>query len=237
MIDDSPNFCPAIVVMVKTPHPGKVKTRLQPFLTAEQSASLAACFMQDTVLKVRKLTANIIIGFAPAGGQTELQAILGENLLWAEQIGDNLGERIESVIGFAESNGFGPIITIGTDSPSLPVSQIQTAIEYFRSKETELVLGPSADGGYYLIGLRKSIPGIFENILWSSPTVFEQTVKNAESAGVSRIKKLSIWDDVDTPQDLFSLRNELINNPEIRSIAPLTYEWLTVNDLLFNSRR
>lgn len=228
----APQVCPAIVVMAKVPRSGFVKTRLRPFLSDEQAAELAVCFLQDTISNVKSATGKIIVAFTPAGERESLKAILPEDLILIEQNGNDLTERLESVIGFAESRKFSPIIIIGADSPTLPVEFIQKAIESFKN-ETDIALGATFDGGFYLIGLRENHFGLFENIAWSSPSVFGQTKTNIERLGLN-LFTLPDWYDIDTPDDLIFLREKMLDE-ETKKRAPKTYQWLLSNSKLFDS--
>ena len=109
---------------------------------------------------------------------------------------------------------------IGTDSPTFPAQFITQAFEML--SETDAVLGETADGGFYLIGLRKLKKEIFETIEWSSPKTFEQTARNIENLNL-KLSFLPNWYDVDTPDDLKRLKKDLSKNP---SIAPKTFEFL-----------
>jgi rSAM/selenodomain-associated transferase 1 len=234
MIDDSKEFCPAVIVMAKAPRPGEAKTRLQPFLNAKQAGELAACFFQDTVTKIKQIAPNLIIAYSPNDGREFLETLSpGKKSLWIEQQGEDLGKRLESVIEYAEKMNFRPIITIGTDSPTFPAEYLLKAIESLESKSADIVLGEAKDGGFYLIGLQKSVPNLFEGIAWSTPKVFGQTSDNAERAGLARLLKLPVWYDVDTPQDLLFLRDELAANEEIQIRAPATFQWLLSHSFLF----
>ena len=155
-------------------------------------------------------------------------------MLFIEQRGNDLSERLKSVIKYAEKQNFSPIITIGADSPTLPAEFIQTAIESFKTKKTDITLGETKDGGFYLIGLQKFAPGIFKNIVWSSASVFRQTAANAEKVGLRNLLKLPIWYDIDTPDDLVFLRNEMINDKKMQRRAPKTFQWLISHSRLFD---
>jgi len=231
----STEFRPAVVVMAKVPQAGKVKTRLEPFLSGEQASALAACFLQDTISNVKQVTGNLIVAFTPADGRETLESVLPKDLLLIEQRGRDLSEKLASAVEDAENRNFNPVIVIGADSPTLPPEFIETAIESFKSNETDIALGATGDGGFYLVGLRQNHAGLFENVAWSSDLVFGQMTRNAERLGL-RLSKLESWYDVDTPDDLFYLRNELLADENGRQSAPKTYEWFARNARLFMRR-
>src|SRR5260370_42087511 len=104
---------PIVVVMVKAPRAGEVKTRLVPPLSESDAASLAACFAQDTVLSAKRVIRNVLIAYTPSNARAYLEAILPADLLWFEQDGANLGERLNSVDEPVFSLGFNPFIILG----------------------------------------------------------------------------------------------------------------------------
>lgn len=219
--------------MAKVPRSGQVKTRLKPFLSDSQCVELAVCFLQDAVLKVKKTTENIIVAFSPDDGRNELEQLLSENLILIEQIGDNLGERMQSAIESAEKKGFSPIIVIGTDSPTFPPDYLQQSINLIENNQSEVVIGASEDGGYYLIGFRNSVNGIFENVEWSSEKTLIQTIQNAQQILDYTPPQVPTWYDVDTPAELKILYNEFSENKEFNLIVPNTVCWLENNRNLF----
>ena len=216
---------PIVVVMIKAPRAGKVKTRLVPPLSESDAASLAACFAQDSALNAQRVVRNVLVAYAPAGARVDLEAILPADLLWFEQDGANLGERLDSVAEHVFSLGFSPFIILGADSPTLPPSFIQKALNVLSSGEADISLGPTEDGGYYLVGLNGPVPGLFQNIDWSTPSAYEQTAANAAKLNL-RLHPLPCWYDLDTPPDLTRLCEELRSSEEARLGAPSTYRWL-----------
>ncbi len=162
--------------MAKVPIAGTVKTRLQPFLSAEQSATLAECFLRDTVSKAKFLSNELIIAYTPVEKLDVLLAILSNKQIFIEQKGANLGDKMFHAFEFAFSQNSDAVVMIGTDSPTFPAQFITQAFEML--SETEAVLGETADDGFYLIGLRKLKKEIFETVECSSPRTFEQTARN-----------------------------------------------------------
>jgi len=210
----------AIIVMTKIPIAGTVKTRLSPPLSVEQSATLAECFLRDTVCKAKSLENNLIIAYSPIKKLSVLQRILPEQKTFIKQKGANLGARMFHAFEFAFARNLDSVVMIGTDSPTLPAEFVRRAFENLF--ESDAVLGRTTDGGFYLIGLRILKKEIFESVEWSSPKTFEQTARNIETAEL----KLSLtpdWYDVDTPDDLKRLKMDLAKNPDI---APTTFEFM-----------
>ena len=209
-----------IIIMTKVPTAGNVKTRLEPFLTPEQCAELAECFLLDTVSKAKSLQNKLIIAYSPSEKRDDLQELVGNKQILVEQKGVNLGERMFYAFQIAFRQNSDAVVMIGTDSPTFPPEFIERAYENL--KNGDAVLGKTEDGGFYLIGLRTLRKEIFENIEWSSPKTFQQTARNIKSLGL-KLSLLPTWFDVDFPNDLERLRKDLAENP---ITAPLTFDWL-----------
>lgn len=211
--------------MVKAPRAGQVKTRLAPVLSDDKAASLAACFAQDVLAKARRVVSEVMLAYAPTDGRAMLSSLLSGPLIWLEQEGTGLGERLEAVAERAHALAYCPLLIMGTDSPTLPVSCIRIACEALEASRADIALGPTEDGGYYLVGLSRPAPGLFQHIDWSTPRAYAQTARNAARLGL-RLLRLPRWYDVDTPPDLSRLCRELLTSAEARESAPLTYRWL-----------
>lgn len=210
----------AIIIMAKVPEAGKVKTRLQPFLTPEQSAELAECLLQDTINKAKALENKLIIAYSPPERRDYFNSFHNLNLL--AQNGNDLGERMLNAFEFAFDNDSDSVVMIGTDSPTFPPDFIKKAFAYL--EQNNAVLGKTEDGGFYLIGLQKLDKRIFANVEWSSEKTFEQTKNNLTNLEFS-LAELPIWYDVDEPKDLERLwKDELL-----QEFAPKTAEWLKTN--------
>lgn len=216
---------PVIVVMVKAPRPGQVKTRLMPELTPEEAASLAAAFLRDTVRNALRCGPAVLIAYAPADGYPTLAALLPFPLQWVSQQGADLGERLEEVIAAAEALGFGPVVIVGTDSPTLPLSHLADALSTLEAGKAELVLGPTEDGGYYVVGVRRHVRGLFGNVAWSTSSACADTLANGQRLGL-RTALLPAWYDIDTFDDLLRLRQDFKSDPGLAAHAPETFEWL-----------
>lgn len=218
--------------MAKVPRAGNVKTRLQPFLSPEECRALAEAFLADAIQKTRNLCDQLIVAFAPAVEKDYFAKFAVENLTLIEQTGADLGEKISAAFEFALSDGAdAKALMIGTDSPTFPPAYIEDAFRAL-DEESGIVLGESADGGFYLIGLRKTSPRLLDNIEWSSPRVFGQIVGNIEALPLE-LKLLPEWFDVDTPEDLRRLREEILCSERMRNDAPQTFQWFSANAQIF----
>jgi hypothetical protein len=220
---------PAVIVMIKAPRAREAKTRLTPILSAAEAASLAACFALDAVACAKRAARDVIAAYTPADARQALESLLPHDLLWMEQRGDHLGVRLEGALAQAAALGFSPLIVTGTDSPTLPHALIETALDALSTDAADLVLGPTEDGGYYLLGLRQPARNIFQNVAWSTSLVYRQTAANALRLGL-RLCELLPWYDVDTPTDLSRLRDELHADQGARERAAATYRWLLAHE-------
>ncbi|HEX8352506.1 MAG TPA: TIGR04282 family arsenosugar biosynthesis glycosyltransferase [Pyrinomonadaceae bacterium] len=231
--------------MAKAPRPGGVKTRLVPPLAGPEAARLAACFFADTVALAQGVAATVLVAYAPADGRAALEEALraaaleggpgeetprenikrGGGLLWLEQRGGDLGERLAGVVERAAALGLGPMLLVGADSPTLPPAFLAAALEGLDVGRADVALGPTEDGGYYAVGLRAPARGLFYSVEWSTPRAYAQTARNAERLGL-RLLELPRWYDVDTPADLLRLRAEFADDEGARRRAPRTHAWV-----------
>jgi len=216
----------AIIIMTKVPRAGNVKTRLQPYLTPEQSADLASCLLEDTIEKVKSLQDQLIIAYTPAKELEFFDKFSIPDALFVEQSGRDLGEKMFNAFEFAFRENADSVVMIGTDSPTFSAGFIEKAFDYL--KKSDACLGKSADGGFYLIALRALNKEIFEKVEWSSPRTFDQTKENIRRAGFA-LKETPRWYDVDEPADLEKLRTDFAQNQVSRLIAPRTFEWTRAN--------
>lgn len=209
--------------MAKVPRAGNVKTRLQPFLSPQQCAALSEAFLEDAINKAQTQANELIIAFSPPDERGYFTKFGNNNFTLLGQKGENLGEKMFSAFDFAFANNSDAVVMIGTDSPTFPATFIKQAFENLANSDA--VLGETADGGFYLIGLRTARKEVFANVEWSSAATFEQTARNIENIGL-KISFIPDWFDVDLPEDLAELRKSLMEN---REIAPRTFQWLGEN--------
>ena len=204
------NTC--LIVFAKNPIPNHVKTRLLPRVSPEQAASLYRAFFSDWCAALVELPdIDLVIAYTPPESLSDIQALIGNDVSYIPQKGAGLGERLTSATEWAAASGYEKILLVGSDSPTLPLSYISQAIVGLESRD--IVIGPSMDGGYYLIGFSKQnlpmiVPSIFEEIVWSTAQVFQQTLARIRSMDAT-LKLLPPWYDVDTPEDLLFLHAHL----------------------------
>jgi hypothetical protein len=195
-----------LAVMAKAPRAGLVKTRLCPPLSPDEAAELAGAFLLDAVDLVRSVAAaRPAMVYAPLEARAFFHALAPDFTLVAQR-GDDLGARLSHAFEDLLADGAPGAIVIGSDVPTLPSAVLEAALE--RLAGADLVLGPSEDGGYYLIGLREPRASLFADMAWSTEDVFEETMCRAGALGLD-VGLLPAWFDVDTAADLERLEAAL----------------------------
>jgi uncharacterized protein len=203
---------PVIAIVAKAPRPGAVKTRLCPPLTAEDAAELHRAFVADKVEQVRSVTAaRGAIVYTPDEGRGFFESLAPDFVLIPQQ-GSDLGARLVTSFEWFFAEGYRAAAFIDSDSPTLPREFLLQALDLMASPDVDVVLGPSADGGYYLIGLRVARPELFSHMPWSTPRMFAETADRARELGL-RVALLPLWFDVDTVLDLVRLESALRSTP------------------------
>ena len=203
----------ALAVMAKAPRAGKVKTRLQPPLNAHEAAALNTCFLRDTAENIAAMAvedgAQGLICYTPVGDEAAFDALLPEGFALIAQRGEDFGERLRFAAEDILSCGFGAVCLIDSDSPTLPDSALRLAVRELARPGERVVIGPSVDGGYYLIGLNRAESRLFEGISWSTERVYSETVERVRQAGLE-LMELPKWYDVDDAATLVVLERELL---------------------------
>lgn len=211
-----PGLC-ALAVMTKAPRAGKVKTRLTPPLAPEEAAALNTCFLRDTSAAIRNVAAagraRGIAVYTPMGAESAYDGILPDGFELVPQRGDLFGERLDCATGDLLRLGFDAVCLIDSDSPTVPEAAYQQAVNVLLQPDDRMVLGPSDDGGYYLIGLKQAHARIYADIDWSTEHVAEQTLARAQEIGLS-VELLPTWYDVDDRATLRRLCEELLEPRE-----------------------
>ena len=218
--------------MTKAPRAGKVKTRLTPPLTPEEAAALNICFLRDTTAAIAAAVnderARGIAVYTPVGAEGEYEGLLPDEFDLVPQRGDAFGERLIFATEDLLSLGFDSVCLIDSDSPTVPPRAFSEAAKILAEKEDAVVLGPSDDGGYYLIGLKKLHRSLFQEIDWSTERVLEQTIERAKEIDLD-VHLLPIWYDVDDRATLRRLCREFFagnGSAPGGYAAPATREYL-----------
>ncbi len=219
----------ALAVMTKAPQAGRVKTRLVPPLTPEEAAELSKCFLRDTAAAISTAAADNnargIAVYTPVGAESAYFDILPADFSLLPQRGDGFGDRLFFATEDLFKCGFNSVCLIDSDSPTVPAANFIHAVELLASQDNRIVLGPSDDGGYYLIGLKKPHRMVFEEIDWSTERVLEQTIQRATAIGLE-VKLLPAGYDIDDGESLRRLSAELLHESPGANIAPNTRSFL-----------
>ncbi|MGB5896593.1 MAG: TIGR04283 family arsenosugar biosynthesis glycosyltransferase [Geitlerinemataceae cyanobacterium] len=216
-----------LIVFTRYPQAGKTKTRLIPALGAPGAARLQRQMTERTVAQAQWLQeqrpVTIEVRFF-GGTRSRMRRWLGNRSTYLPQGKGDLGDRLQQAVEMAFAEGSKRVTIVGSDCPGLNTLLFVKAFDGLT--DNDLVLGPASDGGYYLIGLRRSIPELFENIDWGTERVLEQTMEIARNLGLS-IAELPVLDDVDRPEDLpvwEAIRQQDDTTPKISVILPVLNE-------------
>ncbi len=200
----------AVAIICKTPIPGKSKTRLSPPLHPAECAAISGCFIADLGRTVAGLDADAARPYAvytPLGTEAALRAILPTGFSLVPQGEGDLGERLRQGIADLLALGHRGAILINSDSPTLPPAILQAAVEALRHGD-RVVLSPAFDGGYTLIGLTCAHARLFQDIAWSTETVFATTLERAREIDLP-VVVLDAWYDIDDATSYAMLEAEL----------------------------
>lgn len=205
-------------VVAKRPANGHTKTRLCPPLDGETAANLYEGFLADTI-ELMQQTPGVerAIAFLPAGAEPYFRHLAPDFTLTPQQ-GDDLGARLDNLLAAALADGAGQAVVIDSDSPTLPACFLEDAFAALDAG-ADVVLGPTEDGGYYLIGLAQPQPRLLREVSMSTPTVLQDTLALAHALGL-KTALLPSWYDIDSVADLIRLQDHLAVLDE--SVAPRT---------------
>jgi rSAM/selenodomain-associated transferase 1 len=203
-----------LAVFAKYWQPGAVKTRLARGIGAESAAALHRQFLRTLLQRFSAVAAARVLVYSPAERERDFAGLAeGARDSWQlePQSAGDLGQRMAACFQSAFRQGCERVVLIGSDSPTLPVSWITQAFDELATYP--VVLGPSSDGGYYLVGASRTVPPIFEDIRWGTDAVWDQTLRRLDAAGIP-VALLAAWYDVDEVEDLRRLAAELSREAE-----------------------
>ena len=200
---------PAVAVMAKVPGATAVKSRLHPLLGVSLATRLYDCFLRDR-LDALAILAGIarVVAFTPPEARELMVQLAPHGFTLVPQRGMDLGARLSALLADLLDAGHPGAIAIDSDSPTLPMRYVAEAADALATRDADVVVGPCDDGGYYLIGLRRPHPELFEGIPWSTDRVLPLTLERARHHGL-RTHVLPAWFDVDTEADLVRLDGAL----------------------------
>jgi rSAM/selenodomain-associated transferase 1 len=192
-------------LFAKWPEPGTVKTRLA-HNDAAWGARVAHALLLDALQRFAAVNVQRMLVFTPAERESDFAVLTAERYALAPQQDGDLGQRLAAFFAQQFDADAHAVVTIGTDSPTLPVEYVERA--FAALENADVVLGPATDGGYYLVGCGPESPPLFDNIAWSSGRVLADTIA-ALTEPRWRLALLPPWYDVDTSEDWELLRGHL----------------------------
>ena len=211
-----------LLFYVKFPEYGQVKTRLAKEIGNEHAIALYKCFVLDMLDVLTTIPQQICLCYTPQHAEQYVRDWLGENYLYIAQHGNSLGERMHNSFQQAFQQGFEYVVLAGSDLPDLPSHYLLEAFEQLQHYES--IIGPSSDGGYYLLGFRHNtfFPEVFQQMQWSHSFVYIETLKKLKKRGLNFLV-LPEWDDIDNFRELqqWYRRNQSENTLAARTITYL----------------
>ena len=217
-----------LLIFVKFPEPGKVKTRLCRHFSPEESAELYKAMVEDLYAKLVKNDGSenydLHVYFSPIDKLSAFADWLGSSVTLIPQEGEDLGEKLTNAMKKSFDSGYEKAAAIGSDCIDLSVEDINNAFETLdrngqNSKKREVVIGPTDDGGYYLIGSSRFIPELFERIPWSTEKVYSETVDKLKSLNIKFVELMRKY-DIDFIDEVKRLWGDLQNREKLN--APRT---------------
>jgi rSAM/selenodomain-associated transferase 1 len=186
-----------LIVFVKAPRPGTVKTRIAQTAGAERACAIYRDLVATVLQRIFSIRGTQL-RFAPDDAEEEIKPWLRDDWIAAPQGAGDLGERLQRAFAESFAAGAERVVIIGSDCPEAAAKDVRNAWKELKSHD--VVIGPAVDGGYWLIGLREPRPELFRAIAWSSDQVLGQTLAQASALGL-RVQLLRMLDDIDTEAD------------------------------------
>ncbi len=188
-------------MMAKVPEPGRVMTRLGDTVGMKRAAQFYAGCLGWMLERLRASRFRVVLFYAPDDAEDRLRSLygLGSDFPMVAQSGSDLGQRMHRALDYLHGTYSEPPMLIGSDAPDLPLEYLRRGAD--RLGDVDLVLGPTRDGGYYLVGTTQPCPSLFEGMTWSRSDVLERTLRRACREGM-RVMLTPMWRDIDTLEDL-----------------------------------
>jgi rSAM/selenodomain-associated transferase 1 len=215
-----------VIIFLKAPIPGNVKSRLAASIGPEHAANLYACFIKDIIRTAKQTRMPLKIFYDPPESSSFIEQMLGDELDYQVQSGTHLGEKMANGFYAVFEKNYKRAVLVGSDIPNLPETLLIEAMTALSHHDA--VIGPSYDGGYYLIGFQATTftSDVFRGIAWSTDRVYAQTKRKLAARGLDTYI-LPQWRDVDTYEDLMDLKGALLGS---KSSAQTTYAYLVHMD-------
>ena len=214
----SENNSNALIIFTREPLAGKTKTRMMPYLSPEQCAELHRCMLRDIAAEAKQVDADVIVAYT-GDDPVFLSKVFGKagrlhcGAIYIRQRGSDIGEKMENAVSDVLGMGYQKAVLIGTDIPEIEAESIDAAFTLL--DVYDVVLGPTEDGGYYLTGMKSAYHEAFDVKQYGTGTVYEETVRSLEEAGLSTVKA-DIYADIDIPEDAAGYRRRMREDPHLR---------------------
>jgi uncharacterized protein len=209
-----------LVIMAKAPRPGTVKTRLARSLPLAEVTDLYRCLLADTIALGKSLDGVQVALMCPEADVEDIAQATGNSIPVVSQNGRGLAAGLTTVFAHFSAAGAQRIVAFNSDSPHLPAAILETAFHSLTS--SDVVVGPTQDGGYYLVGAKASHPGLFAAGAMGTTNAYDALLSRVRSLNLS-VSLIDSFYDIDEFSDLGQLSEELLRSPEK---APRTAEWL-----------
>lgn len=196
----------ALICFTRVPKPGVTKTRLLPILSGDQCAKLHTAFLTDLARVYAGMDADHFVAYTADPEWEMLKAIFPAAKGFFPQEGADLGEKMHHAICAVLERGYGAAVLTGADLPRMRAAHLESG--FAALEKSDIAIGPTSDGGYYLVGMKAPHRAIFENQQYGGSTVLENTVAAGKAAGLT-VALADSCDDVDTPEDLRALTRQL----------------------------
>lgn len=211
----------ALIIFTRVPIPGQTKTRLMPFLDGEQCAGLHTCFLKDILQKAQQVDATLFLFYTPRDEKGLLQKVVGNEIICLPQYGVDLGQKMKNAIGSVLRLGFEKVILMGSDVPHIHLETLNNAFDSLDQKD--IVIHPTFDGGYYLIGMKREYESIWQIERYGTNTVIYDTLQHMKNERLSTAVG-QMYYDVDDKEDLCRLYRDM-KKGAVRN-CPLTQDYL-----------
>ena len=196
----------AVICFTSVPQAGKTRTKLRSFISGEDCAALNCAFLRDISAVLEPYCADVFVAYTPEGEHGELRRIFPYARAFFGQKGGDLGERMHNALQNVLAMGYDAAVLIGADLPLMKKEHLDSAFEALEAHD--VTYGPSGDGGYYLVGVKKPCPELFRNQPYGKDHLYDSAVRTTQELGFS-FAPAEKCPDVDTSEDLSALVHEL----------------------------
>ncbi|MDK2918199.1 MAG: uncharacterized protein PWQ37_932 [Candidatus Petromonas sp.] len=210
----------ALILMTRVPIPGRTKTRLMEILSGDECAKLHKCFLMDlfNIFKFIKDDIQIFLTYTPENSFDFMKRLVPDHIECFPQQGKDLGERMYNAFNYIFDKGYKKVALMGSDIPDIQPKEIESSFKKLEC--SDVVLGPTLDGGYYFIGMKSPCKDLFDSKLkWGNKSVLEGTVDIANNLGLE-VALINKHRDIDTKEDLFAFKQKIDSGEFKDTILP-----------------